>query len=517
MNNDTYNEKIVSECLVDFFNLVFGIDEDSDNFWNTVVVPFAEENFDAKFNLTKNMINLHGLLFSLCYHCSVFISFDSEIPLGRTSQLFSISEIQLITAKVKHYNMKNVEYKTLSEKSEYYKSIEKYSLALQTCELKLRISKALDPENKNLGDSEVLSEMSEILLETGDFENSIRKAKEALIQIHPLNAKSIKIWCILFKALNYKKLQDEATQCFENALSALNFHWGESHPLHSNLYCMLGRIYIDQDNLSEAIILYKNALLCCLKVLGPNHVLTASVYMELSSYYILINNMDNALDVNEKAYFIYEASYGKDSIITAAAAVKLSEVLGNLGRYSQAKEMIESSCFVYEKEIETKKNEYEFKVLMEKYYVSAFLGLIISVKSNDFLTLLVYADKLWAILNYSDNNDYEIVLSVLKYSLEAKLKCLSSKKKSLLLNWVYVRHKTNDEEIALFSNNFNSQRFISMVQNSGGIVCYIEKLVSTVFIYGERTERLEKDEENKFFMALNELKAILNIITSLVE
>ena len=48
-------------------------------------------------------------------------------------------------------------------------------------------------------------------------------------------------------------------------------------------------------------------------------------------------------------------------------------------------------------------------------------------------------------------------------------------------------------------------------------VCYIEKLVSTVFIYGERTERLEKDEENKFFMALNELKAILNIITSLVE
>ena len=157
---------------------------------------------------------------------------------------------------------------------------------------------------------------------------------------------------------------------------------------------MLGRIYIDQDNLSEAIILYKNALLCCLKVLGPNHVLTASVYMELSSYYILINNMDNALDVNEKAYFIYEASYGKDSIITAAAAVKLSEVLGNLGRYSQAKEMIESSCFVYEKEIETQKNEYEFKVLMEKYYVSAFLGLIISVKSNDFLTLLVYADKL---------------------------------------------------------------------------------------------------------------------------
>ena len=95
---------------------------------------------------------------------------------------------------------------------------------MQTCELKLRISKALDPENKNLGDSEVLSEMSEILLETGDFENSIRKAKEALIQIHPLNAKSIKIWCILFKALNYKKLQDEATQCFENALSALNFH-----------------------------------------------------------------------------------------------------------------------------------------------------------------------------------------------------------------------------------------------------------------------------------------------------
>jgi hypothetical protein len=292
--NDIYNEKVVGECIIDFFNLVFGIDEDTDMFWDNIILPYAQQHFHSFF-FNRNTINLHGLLHSMCYHCSVYISFDSDIKLGKIQQPFQIVQLQHIAQKSKLYKMHTVEYRTLSEKSTEYKNSANHTLALQACELKLRISKALNSDNK-LGDAQILAEIGEILLENGDFDNAILKAKESLIQIHPLSGQSIRSWCILFKALHGKKLVSEASQCFENAVSALNFHWGESHPMHAEMFCMLAGIYIEQDNYSEALLLYKNALLCCLKVLGPNHASTAKVYMELSQYYILANNMENALE-----------------------------------------------------------------------------------------------------------------------------------------------------------------------------------------------------------------------------
>ena len=80
---------------------------------------------------------------------------------------------------------------------------------------------------------------------------------------------------------------------------------------------------------------------------------------------------------------------------------------------------------------------------------------------------------------------------------------------------IYVKYGKNEDDISLFLNNFNTQRFITMVQHTGGLIDYIENMLESVYLYGSRTNKLDIDEENKLQAVINELRAILEIITSI--
>lgn len=183
----------IKECVVDYLNLVFGSGEESNMFWDNILLKKSSENFKiAENNLSKSQINLHGLLHAICHHCGLQLTFYRETELGRVENPFVLQNLDKINEKVKMYSMKNVEYRILADKYHEYKDAKNHSLSLQACNLKLRISKALNSESDYLGDPALLSDIGEILLETGDLENAIKKAKESLIQVHPLHAESVK-------------------------------------------------------------------------------------------------------------------------------------------------------------------------------------------------------------------------------------------------------------------------------------------------------------------------------------
>lgn len=106
----------------------------------------------------------------------------------------------------------------------------------------------------------------------------------------------------------------EAISHFDDALASLDFHLGESHPLHSTVYSILGYYHVEKGNFNDALTLYKLSLVCCTRILGPNHPYTGEVYLDLGNLTLKMQMKIEALGYFEKAFYVFEASKGADSI-----------------------------------------------------------------------------------------------------------------------------------------------------------------------------------------------------------
>jgi len=62
-----------------------------------------------------------------------------------------------------------------------------------------------------------------------------------------------------------------ALEAFDRSITALDFHLGSYHPLHSTIYQLLAEFYLDKKRLKDALILFKSSLICSLRVLGASH------------------------------------------------------------------------------------------------------------------------------------------------------------------------------------------------------------------------------------------------------
>ena len=231
-------------------NLVFGSGEESSVFWQEILLKKAASNFSIPFEkLNKAQINLQALLHSICFHCGLSVEFSKETLLGKTENPFTPQSFKSLNAKSKCVKLEGLENSVIQET---LKDVEAEDQVLETRMMMLKISKikSLDPEF--LGDSVLLAQIGEILLERNEFEAAIQYAKDSLMQIHPLHAEGVKSWCILIRAMMASALQDEALQCFDHALTALEYHWGPYHPLHCTLYSILAYLYMEKGKFDDA-------------------------------------------------------------------------------------------------------------------------------------------------------------------------------------------------------------------------------------------------------------------------
>lgn len=339
-------EGSLKECIVDYLNLIFGVGEESDIFWQEILVKKASSCFYVnEEKIDKSQINLHALLHSVGFHCGLQLAFSKETMLGKVENPFSLQTLEKIKEKIKTINMKGVESRIISIR---LNSIDPADYSLENALISLEINKALNPDGEYLGDTVILSDIGEIMLERKELESAIKYAKDALLQIHPLHAEGVKSWCILIRAMMESSLQDEALQCFDHALTALEYHWGPYHPLHCTLYSILAYLYMKKSNFEEALILYKNSLMCSLRVLGPNHPHTAEVYIELGNLYVQQHNLTEATSVMEKGFFVYEASLGKNAVISVTVGVKLAQLYLEMGKFEKVMNLVTNAINVHE-------------------------------------------------------------------------------------------------------------------------------------------------------------------------
>lgn len=343
-------EGSLKECIVDYINLVFGAGEESDYFWEKILTQKASQNFHITAEkIEKTQINLHALLHAINYHCGIQLAFSKETMLGKILNPFTLQSLERIKEKTKTLAMKGIESRVINARLQQL-GIDQDGL--ETSLVCLEINKALNNDPEYLGDPALLSDIGEIMLEKHNIEGAIKYAKDALFQTHPLHAEGVKSWCILIRAMMENSMQDEALQCFDHALTALEYHWGPYHPLHCTLYSILAFLYMKKSNLDEALILYKNSLMCSLRVLGPNHPHTAEIYVELGNLYVQQRSLIEATSAIEKGFSVYEAALGPNAVVTVTAGVKLSQLYIELGKIDKALLLIKNALIVHEKNIE---------------------------------------------------------------------------------------------------------------------------------------------------------------------
>lgn len=451
-------ESYMAQKISEFLNLVFARKSQSEYFWKQAILTTAASKFAISGEyLRKSSVNLNALLFAVCFHCNLKIDFKTDLDLSKEDP-FTRDMVKVVEAKCKFYEMAQVECRALAGRMLECVEKQKFALALQACELKLRICAALDRENE-YGDPETLTELGEILTETNELDTAIKKAKESLLQMHPFSICSIRNWCVLVKAFLKKNLQIEAIDCFKAALEALEFHYHSFHPLHIKLHQFISEIYLGQKDLQSASSFIKTALSSSLKMLGPTHRLTAQIYVDIGKILALEGKYERVFKYYEKAFNVFNSVYADKHLVTLSCALLLGECCERLGRFDRAVELLSLVCKSFLKVIDkrlngTSKNKKkiknfdikdpkvqdentlkldlkdDIKDLSQKLYSASLIGVKASLKINKTEFILFFCDQVIKSSSILQLNNEEISKYCLKNSLEVLIDKLPIKLKS---------------------------------------------------------------------------------------
>jgi len=338
------------EDVYDFVNMAFGKDQDTDEFWDRIVFPYAADAFNIpveRFNRSK--INLNAVFFSFEYHFGLQLEPEAKFELGKGEKPF-VKQIRDVIGKSKVYSLRNIPYKKIADKYKDYHNEGKNELALKALKMKMSVTKFLDDKV----DLIALAEIAEIFLEENLTDKAIEKALEGIKLQNSLNAETIRFFCILMRAYYQKDMVQEADKYFFRAINALDFHWGVFHTLHITVYTILAYLITKfKESYEDVQNLYKACLVSCNRVLGPNHTCTADVYMDIGRLFLKMGNKDQALENIEKAYLIYEAAIetaiDKNYALLANSAFLLGGIIESQRRYKEALIYARRAADLYEK------------------------------------------------------------------------------------------------------------------------------------------------------------------------
>ena len=462
-------ESYMSSKIADFLNLVFGSKSQSDYFWKQAILTTAWSKFGIDGEIMrKSSVNLNALLFAVCYHCNLRIDFKADLDLNQEDP-FNREMVKVVEAKCRSYELAQVECRALADSMRECVEKQKYALALQACELRLRISSALNKENEH-GDPLTLTDLGEILTETNELDTAIKKAKESLLQMHPYSISSIRNWCILVKSFLKKNLQVEAIDCFKAALQALEFHYHSFHPLHIKLHQFISEIYLSQKDLQSASSFIKTALASSLKMLGPTHRFTAQIYVDIGKILSFEGRHERVFEYYEKAFNVFSSIYSEKHLVTLACGLLLGECCERLGKYDRAVDLLGLVCKSFDKVIargvagktsntgksNQRKNfdvegirekqeglikagiKDDLKDLSQKLYSAALIGVKASLKINRAESILFFCDQVIRSSSILQLPNEEISKYCLKNSLEVLMDKLSVKVKSLISKKVFA-------------------------------------------------------------------------------
>ena len=139
----------------------------------------------------------------------------------------------------------------------------------------------------------------------------------------------------------------DAKEWYERALIIRKEIYGEHHSDMAASYNNLGNVHTDLDQYSKAKEYHEKALVIRKKIYGEKHGDVAASYNNLGIVYNNLGQYNEAKDHCEKALIIRKEIYGQHHGHVAASLNNLGNVYRNLdGQYSQAKEYYEKALII---------------------------------------------------------------------------------------------------------------------------------------------------------------------------
>ncbi len=169
----------VKMAIIDFMNLVFGDGQETEEFWNTILLPYVSQYYNYPMDdLLRAPKHLNALFFAFSSHFGLRISkqvalktLDQTMAQGGSSKYQGSQQQQLldddyfkkfgksstpfgqpdrtysrieILGKTRTYGLRNLSYKMLADKYREYRAEGKIENALKCCKMKRLLRKLLD-------------------------------------------------------------------------------------------------------------------------------------------------------------------------------------------------------------------------------------------------------------------------------------------------------------------------------------------------------------------------------------
>lgn len=182
--------------------------------------------------------------------------------------------------------------------------------------------------------------LSTIYYHMGDFKKALRYTYKALIiQEYFLGEEDDRTLTSLNNLGEiYREMGNfkESSHYIEKTLNIKNKVFGEDHISTAKSFHNLSTLYYDMEDFDQALQYEKKALEIRKKHLGKNHTSIATTFNNLSAIYYKTKDYEQAVQCSRKSLEIKTDLLGKDNISLSTPLCNLGTLYGELGKFDQA-------------------------------------------------------------------------------------------------------------------------------------------------------------------------------------
>lgn len=178
-----FDEELQS-VVVQFLNDLFGKSDRSDYFWandlkNQIKYDYG---YDLDHNININYMPPGALLSACVHHLRINLEPKTYTQIGKVEEPFSLSDFLSFKQTVKCFTFKKHKLKKITEYYSKHRENKRYAMALRLLRIKLTMEETLGRVDHYV---EVLGEIADLHLESGNHDEAIEVCNKALSIINP--------------------------------------------------------------------------------------------------------------------------------------------------------------------------------------------------------------------------------------------------------------------------------------------------------------------------------------------